>query len=64
MTELYFSYIIKHLILPTTLHTSEQCLLSSAKQTNPDFPPKKNKFYALMILFKSANMHIVIMPSF
>ena len=30
-------------MLPPTLQTSEQWFASSAKQTTPDFPPKKNK---------------------
>lgn len=29
---------------PPTLHTSEQWFASSAKQTTPDFPPKKKRF--------------------
>ncbi len=37
------------LTLPGTLQTSEQFFKSSAKQTEPDWPPKKNKLFVLSV---------------
>ena len=39
------------LTLPGTLHTSEQFFKSSAKQTEPDCPPKKNRLLVLSAVF-------------
>jgi hypothetical protein len=36
--------------LPGTLHTSEQFFKSSAKHTEPDCPPKKNKLLVLSVV--------------
>ena len=47
ITEFSFSKKRMDLILPGTLHTSEQFFWSSAKHTAPEAPPKKNKEFEL-----------------
>ena len=43
ITEFSFSQNKIDFTLPGTLHTSEQFFRSSARQTAPDWPPKKKR---------------------